>query len=91
MSTTVRRCPICEQRFVVDEVHQITCSARCRLARQVRFSAPPPAFRPWFPTAAQSGPHRVSAALVETRAAVAALLTEGRRARLMSTNGDASA
>lgn len=79
MTTTIRTCAVCEQRFVVAPAHQLTCSTKCRLelqARRARASAP------WTPPRAPCapvGPHRISDALKETRATVTQMLAEGRR------------
>lgn len=93
MTTHSVTCAICDQRIAIAARHvpaQPACSADCkealnrRRARRRELAA-------WWQGSAPIGPqphHRVRAALAETRAAVASLLSEGRRARLTFHSGD---
>ena len=87
MTTCVRNCGICCARFVVGGERQLTCSAKCRVDLAARRASAPPVVPE---CRSQTTPNRIRAALRETRAAVAHLLSEGRRARRLTDHGESA-
>lgn len=81
MTTSIRSCEVCEQRFVVTPEHKLTCSTKCRLDLAARRTRPRNLIA-WsmgpMPVGPQP-PNRVREALAETRASVEQLQAEGRR------------